>query len=133
MAFRLPRIVGAPHQGGGTSAEHISKVQGVRVGDSWCAQDGLLRTPAIAGLVEPEIHTAKIHIYEVGTARAIQVSEKEPLRVEVDVQMWRILHGDAFPEAAVSEVGPVLDPAVMHQDDVMGTGSVEWEHFCLLK
>jgi len=33
--------------------------------------------------------------------------------------MRRMLHGDALPEASVSEVGPVLDPAVMHQDDVI--------------
>ena len=76
-------------------------------------------TPAIAGLIEPEMHAAKVDIHEVSTARAVEVGEKEPFRVEVDVEMRRMLHGDALPEASVPEVGPVLDAAVMHQDDVI--------------
>ena len=119
MALGLCRKVVAPEEGRGAGAEYIGKLHGVGGGCYRSAKDGLSNTPAIAQLIEPDVHTVEVHIDEVCAAGSIQIGEKEPPGIKIDAQMRRIGHCDAFPESAIAEVGPVVDSTVVNQDDVV--------------
>src|SRR5262249_35007552 len=115
IPIRVPAEVPTPQQCGGTGAEHIRKLHGARIGGAWCSANDLPLAPGVAALVEPEVDPLGIDIHKVRAAGAIQVREEQPFGVEIEVQPRRIRHCHALAEAAVAQIGPVVDCAVMHE------------------
>ena len=79
----------------------------------------LLLAPCVAGLVEPEMDPVEVDIHEVRAAGSVQVRQEQTPGIEIELEARRICHRHALAETAVAQVGPVVDPAVVHQDDVV--------------
>ena len=62
IAAGLEVKIVAPDQGGRAGAEYVGKLDGRGVGDIGGAVNDLFLAPAVAGLVQPEMHLSEIDI-----------------------------------------------------------------------
>ena len=70
--------------------------------------------PAVAGLVEVQLHAVAPEVDDVGGAGPVDVGEANAPLVELigRIEVGRVVHRYLGAEAAVAQVGPVADLAV---------------------
>ena len=118
VSARHPPEVVAPDDAGGAGPVDVREADRGEVRGEGRSLDGLPIAPGIAGLVEPEVDYRGLEIDQVGRAGTVEIDQEQARRVEVVADARRCGHGDPAAEAAVAEVRPVVDPAVVDQHDV---------------
>ena len=119
LAGDRPVGIRAPQHAADAAAEQVDQAHGVHVGDRGRAVDLDRIAPAVAALVDPQRHLAVVDIDDVGEAVAIHIAEQDALRIIAVGEARAVAHGDALAPVAMAQVRPVLDVAVVDQDDVL--------------
>jgi hypothetical protein len=82
--------------------------------------------PGIARLVDPDGDLTRRDVDEIRHAVAIHITQQQPLGVEADpreedgvLKPGAVAHGDTAAPPAVASVRPILDPAIVDEQNVL--------------
>jgi hypothetical protein len=80
----------------------------------------VLTAPAVAGLVEVELHAFAAQVHDISGTRAVDVGKTDAAPVEQfrRLEPGCVAHGDLGAKASIAEVGPVADLAVADPHEI---------------
>ena len=120
MAWAAAAVgISSPQQAADAVAEKVGRLNGVDPGQGRRAANRDAVAPAISRTVDPQADFAIGDIEQVRQAIAVHVREQHASGIKIEWQSARDLSCDTRRPLAATEVGPVVETALMDDGDVL--------------